>query len=409
MRRILIVGAGQSGLQMAIGLLADDYDVTLVSLHSPEEIRAGRVLSTQCLFGAALRDEHRHGLDTHNGAAPPIGGVGVGLADAKGGLSADWTGRLREPARSVDQRLKMAAWLEEVERRGGRILIHRATVEDLDRAADSYDLVVVATGRGELGELFERDGQRSEFAAPQRTLTAAYVHGMAEHAAGSVLRRNVLPGVGEILVTPSYTLGGPCHAITVEAVPGGPMDTAPGSDEGAEAMLARVLEAVRRHTPWEYERCRGVELTDGRAVLQGAVTPVVRKPVGRLPGGAAVLAMGDAVVTNDPVTSQGANSAAQCAKAYRRAIVDHGDRPFDAEFMRSAFDGHWQHARHVVAWSKVMLRMPPHVQELLQAAQYSQETADRFANGFADPADFIGWFLHPRRASEYLTSLPISV
>ncbi|ASU84222.1 oxygenase [Nocardiopsis gilva YIM 90087] len=407
MRRILIVGAGQSGLQVAIGLLADDYDVTLVSLHAPDEIRAGHVMSTQCLFGSALRDEHRHGLDIHNERAPRIGGIGVGIAGSDGRLGADWLGRLREPARSVDQRLKMAAWLEEFERRGGRLIIHGATVADLDRFSRAYDLVVVATGRGELGELFERDRDRSEFSAPQRTITTAYVHGMAEHAAGTVLRRNILPGVGEIMVTPSYTLSGPCHAITVEGVRGGPMDAGPGPLGDVDAVLAHILEAMREHAPWEYERCGDVELTDGRAVLQGAVTPVVRKPVGRLPGGGAVLAMGDAVVSNDPITSQGANSAAQCAKVYRRAIVDHGGRPFDEEFMRAAFDAYWQHARHVVAWSTVMLKMPQHAQELLHAAHYSQETADRFANGFADPADFIGWFLHPRRASEYLTSLPI--
>ena len=44
-RKILIVGAGQSGLQLAHGLLQNGYEVTLMSARTAEEIRAGRVMS----------------------------------------------------------------------------------------------------------------------------------------------------------------------------------------------------------------------------------------------------------------------------------------------------------------------------------------------------------------------------
>ncbi|MDI5982977.1 NAD-binding protein, partial [Amycolatopsis magusensis] len=50
MRKILIVGAGQSGLQLALGLQGHGYEVTLISNRTPEEIRGGRVKSTQCMF-----------------------------------------------------------------------------------------------------------------------------------------------------------------------------------------------------------------------------------------------------------------------------------------------------------------------------------------------------------------------
>ena len=43
MRKILIVGAGQSGLQLALGLQAQGYEVTVVSNRSPEDIQAGKV------------------------------------------------------------------------------------------------------------------------------------------------------------------------------------------------------------------------------------------------------------------------------------------------------------------------------------------------------------------------------
>ena len=42
MRRITIVGGGQSGLQLAIGLVQQGYDVTVVSNRTPDEIRDGR-------------------------------------------------------------------------------------------------------------------------------------------------------------------------------------------------------------------------------------------------------------------------------------------------------------------------------------------------------------------------------
>jgi 2-polyprenyl-6-methoxyphenol hydroxylase-like FAD-dependent oxidoreductase len=48
MRKILIVGAGQAGLQLAHGLLlAGGYEVTVMSQRPAGEIRQGRVTSTQ--------------------------------------------------------------------------------------------------------------------------------------------------------------------------------------------------------------------------------------------------------------------------------------------------------------------------------------------------------------------------
>ncbi|MBH1933664.1 FAD-binding oxidoreductase [Streptomyces sp. AV19] len=413
MRRILIVGAGQSGLQLALGLQARGYDVTLVSSRTADETRSGRVTSTQVMFASALARERELGLDFWSGRAPRIEGLGVSVAGppGPGGTGrvrriVDWVGRLEGCAQSVDQRLKMAGWLETFAARGGRLVVHGVSACDLDYFARRYDLVLVAAGKGELAGLFPRDAARSPYTAPQRCLALAYVHGLGprpEHPEYDAVRCNIVPGVGELLVIPALTLSGRADILFWEGLPGGPLDVFRTVDGPAE-HLARMLALVERFTPWEYGRATEVELTDAGATLAGRYTPVVRDPVGRLPSGGLVLGAGDAVVVNDPVTTQGANSAARCAASYLESIVEHGDEPFDEAWMRSAFDRWWAaDARHATRWTNAMLAPAPgHLRRLIGAAAGLQPVADRFANGFADPADFEGWLFEEAAAEAYL-------
>ncbi|MEV7027073.1 FAD-binding protein, partial [Kitasatospora sp. NPDC093558] len=146
MRRILIVGAGQAGLQLALGLQAHGYDVTVMTDRPGEAIRDGRVMSSQCMFDAALRTERALGLDLWADRAPQIEGLGVSVIGPDGERAIDWVGRLEAGAQSVDQRLKMSTWLETFASRGGAVEVRQATVADLDRLAPEYDLVLVAVG-----------------------------------------------------------------------------------------------------------------------------------------------------------------------------------------------------------------------------------------------------------------------
>ena len=54
----------------------------------------------------------------------------------------------------------------------------------------------------------------------------------------------------------------------------------------------------------------------------------MRHPVATLPFDSEVLALGDAVCLNDPITGQDSNNAAKAAALYRQSILNHGDRPF---------------------------------------------------------------------------------
>ncbi|WP_055588531.1 styrene monooxygenase/indole monooxygenase family protein [Peterkaempfera griseoplana] len=408
MSKILIVGAGQSGLQLALGLQSHGYDVTVMTNRTADEIRNGRVMSTQCMFSTALQHERDLGLNLWEDQAPRIEGLGVSVAGPDGGRVIDWVGHLDGYAQSVDQRLKMAGWLEAFARRGGQVVVHGVTVSDLDYFSRSFDLVLVAAGKGELVSMFGRDASRSPYDVPQRALAVSYVHGLGPRPEYDfeAVRCNLVPGVGELFVMPSLTTSGPCDILFWEGVPGGPLDVFTGVKD-PEEHLRTTLELMRTFTPWEYERAAGgVELTDGGGVLAGRYAPVVRNPVAVLPGGGLALGVADVVVANDPITGQGSNNASKCAAAYLDAILEHGDKPFDRDFMQGAFDRYWDSARHVTKWTNAMLAPPPeHVLNLIGAAGQLQPVADRFANGFDNPADFEEWFFEPEKAGAYLESV----
>ncbi|WP_416968469.1 styrene monooxygenase/indole monooxygenase family protein [Streptomyces sp. 4F14] len=408
MRKILVVGAGQSGLQLALGLQQHGYEVTLMSNRTADEIRSGRVMSTQCMFHTALQHERDLGIGFWESQAPRIEGLGVSVAGPAGERAIDWLGRLDGYAQSVDQRVKMAGWMETFAQRGGQLVIHGAAVGDLDYFSRTYDLVLVAAGKGELVSMFARNPERSPYDAPQRALAVAYVHGLGprpEHPGTEAVRCNLVPGVGELFVMPTLTTSGRADILFWEGVPGGPVDAFTGVKDPAE-HLALTLELMKTFLPWEYDRAKDAELTDAGATLAGRYAPTVRNPVGQLPGGGLVLGVADVVVANDPITGQGSNSAAKCAASYLTSILDHGEKEFDEEWMRATFELYWDTARHVTKWTNAMLAPPPeHVVNLLGAAGQLRPAADRFANAFDNPADFEHFFYEPQKTAAYLSSL----
>ncbi|MEV5708214.1 styrene monooxygenase/indole monooxygenase family protein [Actinoallomurus sp. NPDC052274] len=402
-RKILIVGAGQAGLQLALSLPADRYDVTVMTARTAEEIRDGRVMSTQMMFGPALDRERENGLNLWESQAPAVAAFNVTVAGPPGAEPLRFTAALDAHAQSVDQRVKMSAWLERFRARGGEVIVHHATAAELPALTERYDLTIVAAGRGDLVELFDRDPDRSPYDRPQRALSVIYVHGMAPRGGFSAehVGITVLPGVGELFTMPALTPSGRCDIIFFEAVPGGPLDRWDTLLDPPR-HLALALDLMRRYAPAEYERCRDVRPTDERCNLVGAYTPTVRRPVGEPGGGTPVLGMGDVVVANDPIAGQGANNAAHCAAVYARAILDHGDRPFDREWMRRTFEAYWGHARHSTAFSNLLLGpLPQHVQQVLGTAAGDPAVARRFVNGYADPGDFNGWLTGPDGGSTH--------
>lgn len=405
MRNILIVGAGQSGLQLALGLQAKGYGVTVVSNRPPEDIRDGKVMSSQCMFHDSLQHERDRGIAFWEKDCPPVEGISftVPHPEQAGVKALHWSHRLDRIAQSVDQRVKVPGWMADFAKRGGRLLIHDAGIDDLERWTLEHDLVIVAAGKGEIARMFERDAARSPYDRPQRALALTYVHGMRPREEHSAVNFNLMPGVGEYFVFPALTHSGPCEIMVFEGLPGGPMDCWRDVRTPSE-HLARSLEVLRRFLPWEAARCEHVELTDANGILSGAFPPTVRRPVGKLPSGRVVMGMADAVMLNDPITGQGSNNAAKFAHAVETAILAHGGAAFDAAFMQDTFERFWTgYGSHVTAWTNAMLQPPPpHVLQLLGAAAGSPAVARRIVNGFNDPTDYASFFMAPDRAEAYL-------
>jgi hypothetical protein len=402
MTKIGIVGAGQAGLQLGIGLLGSGYQVVMLSNLTGAQIAAGRVTSSQCMFDTARSHERALGLAFWDKACPLVEGIGFALAGEGPDKLLDWSARLDAPAQSVDQRVKMPRWMDEFQARGGELRIVDAGIAELEDLARECDLVLVASGKGEVGRLFERDAEKSPFDRPMRSLALTYVHGMRPREKYSAVNFNLIPGIGKYFVFPALTLSGPCEIMVFEAIPGGPMDLW-SAQASPEEHLEISQQVLKRFVPWEYERSRDCTLTDDLGALCGRFQPTVRRPVLTLSSGAKALGVGDAVCLNDPITGQGANNAAKCAASYLASILENEGRAFDAAWMQRTFDRYWDYTRDVVAWTNGMLQPPPqHMVELLGAAGAQPRVAHWFANNFDDPRRFFPTITDPALTAAFL-------
>jgi len=408
MRKIAIVGAGQSGLQLALGLQQRGYGVTVVSNRTPEQIRKGRVTSSQFQFHDSLQTERDLGINFWEKKCPVTEGIAFAIPGPDGGRALFWEARLDHYGQSIDQRVKFAGWMEEFARRGGDLVMEDAGVPHLDQYAKTHDLVLVAAGKGEIAQLFERDASRSPFSTPMRALALTYVKNMAPRKPYTAVSFNLIPGVGEYFVFPALTLNGECEIMVFEGVVGGPMDCWQDV-KTPEQHLTRSKEILERFLPWEAERCGNIQLTDEMGTLAGRFAPTVRKPICKLPSGGLALGMADVVVLNDPITGQGSNTASKAASIYMRRILEHGDKPFDAAWMQQTFDSFWEYAQWVVTWTNSLLVPPePQILQLMGAASQIPALASKISNGFNNPPDYHPWWFRPDEAEKLIQRLQAS-
>ncbi len=402
MRKIAIVGGGQSGLQLAFGLLRQRYEVTVVSNRTPEQIRQGRVSSSQFMFDDSLQNERDLGINFWEEECPVTEGIAFSIPGPGGNRALFWEAKLDRFGQSVDQRVKFGGWIEEFAKRGGNLVFEDAGVQALEKYASTNDLLIVAAGKGEVARLFETDPSHSPFSTPMRALALTYVKKMVPRKTFTAVAFSLIPGVGEYFVFPALTTTGACEIMVFEGVPGGPMDCW-GDVTTPEQHLQRSKEILQKFLPWEAERCRDIELTDDMGTLVGRFPPTVRKPICKLASGRLAFGMADVVVLNDPITGQGSNTASKAAKVYMNHILEHGNKPFDATWMQQTFDSFWNYGQWVVKWTNSLLTPPPaHILQLMGAASQIPALASKITNGFNNPPDYNPWWFDPAEAQKLL-------
>ncbi|MEQ4724815.1 styrene monooxygenase/indole monooxygenase family protein [Nonomuraea sp. B19D2] len=380
MAGIGIVGAGISGLTLALRLQQLGIDATLYSEADADAMRSGRLPNTVGRMGHTQARERELGSEHYRDPGCLMTSAKLSI---KGDPPLEFLGRVPEPIHAVDFRLLLPAYLDDFTGRGGELVVTGAAPDaaQVDRWSREHELMVVAAGRRSVAELFPPDPTRSPYDRPQRILTAGLYGGLD---LGPMFSYNVSPGCGEILRLPMMTRHGVASGVLVEAVPGGPLE--PISRLPAAEVAGELARLLPEHAPRLAERTdTGFELLGKEDLLQGAVTPVVREAVAELPSGRIALAVGDAWITNDPLTGQGANLGSACAWIAADAIAAGG--PYDAAFGHTTAERMWEAAAPVTHWTNAFLRPPAeHVMTLLLAAATRQDVADLVLGLFANPA-----------------------
>ncbi|MGW2159325.1 styrene monooxygenase/indole monooxygenase family protein [Nonomuraea sp. NPDC001699] len=376
-----IVGAGISGLTLALRLQQLGVPTTLYSEGDAEDLGRGRLPNTVGRMARAQARERElgslHFLD-------PGCLLTAGRLSIKGDPPLEFTARVAEPFHAVDFRVLLPALMDDYTSRGGHLVVDPLPPDagQVGRWSRGHELMVVATGRRSVRALFPRDPARSPYLAPQRVLAAGLFRGFDP---GPAFGFNISPGCGEMLSMAMMTRAGVRGGVLVEAIPGGPLEVLARVPvhEFAEALLALLPE----HAPRLAEQLdpAAFELLGPDDLLQGAITPVVREAVAELPGGGVALAIGDAWIANDPITGQGANLGSACAWIAAEAVAAGG--PYDAAFAREVTRRMWVAAGPVTAWTNAFLRPPAeHVLALLRAASTRQDVAELVLSLFGDPA-----------------------
>jgi len=418
MRRIAIIGSGQAGLLTAHALLKAGYQVTLYSDRTAEQwLHESKPTGSATRFDMALQFEYELGLDSWENDAPWGDGGHVTICPVPGNRMLTVSGRYRRPFLAIDLRLQSHAWMKQLVKRGGRLVIEKITVERLDEISAEHELTIVATGRGDLCALFERNPERSVYDKPQRHLAMVCVKGPPMGFDGIPMlpvKLTAIGPLGECFWIPYYHKDvGQSWNLIFEARPGSPMDRF-GDCKNGEQVLQIGKQIIREYIPWDYPWVKNAELSDVHGWQVGRFAPTVRSAVGRLPSGRVVTGVGDTIMTLDPIGGQGANNGNKMARNLTECIVAHGDRPFDAQWMTDTFEKFY--ARHGYATytaNNMQLEAPtPGVRDLL-FAQYGSDgrfdnnsdmqlLANAFVENSNDPAQMLPMMLDRKKMHQFI-------
>ncbi|MFF2556801.1 styrene monooxygenase/indole monooxygenase family protein [Nocardia sp. NPDC058058] len=345
-RSAAVIGAGQTGVTAALGLLDAGFDVTLYSDRDQRALRDDvPATGTALEFGETQQAESALGLDTYTARAPRHTGLTVRIAGPEREELIAFDGHFDGYVGvAVDTRLKADERLTAFAERGGRFIVQQVTPEKLGSIAAGVDLTLVATGRGGLSELFPVDETRTPYSAPQRSLLTVTVTGLdyddsvfahRSRAGGARSGFSIFADQGEGWWGPYlHKDAGPSWAFLGWARPGSEWEKRFAAADSADSALRIVRELYRDYIDWDLPEVQATQVIaeDPHSWLKGAVRPVVRAGVGHTGSGHPVASLGDTSAAYDPIAGQGAQSGLIQAQRLVAAAAVH-DGPFDEEWI----------------------------------------------------------------------------
>lgn len=189
-----IVGAGVAGLHLGMLLRRKGVPVTLYSERAPQQLGSGRLPNAVAHHHVTLSRERALGVEHWDAGEF---GYGVHHHYLGGPSPVRFIGRFSAPSRAVDQRMVLPRLVHDFCDAGGTVEHRRIAPAEVEELARRHDLVVVATGRGGLSELFPRRADLSPFDWPQRRLCVGLYDGIAPAEPRGVTL-SIAPGHGEL-------------------------------------------------------------------------------------------------------------------------------------------------------------------------------------------------------------------
>ncbi|TQR84314.1 monooxygenase [Mycobacterium hodleri] len=404
-KRIAIVGAGTAGLHLGLYLQSKGVDATIFTDKKIEDYPSVRLLNTVAHHAVTVEREKSLGVDHW----PNDGYYGHYYYVGIPGNPLEFYGDLNTgPSRAVDYRIYLPTLMQDFTDRGGHIEYRDVTLDNISELSDEYDLVVIGTGKGGLGQLFARDEKNSPFTSPQRQLCVGLFKGIAQQDTKAVTFC-ISPGAGEMIEIPTLTFSGDASALVFENHPGSDLEelTHARYDADPRAFLDLVLDKLRTHYPITARRIDEDEFdlaNNSLDLLQGAVTPSVRDGHVTLANGKTALLIGDAHATVDPVLGQGGNMASYAGHVVGQAIV--AAQEFDQDFFTRIDADRENRVLGATRWTNFMLtsltELPESFIQFLGAVSLNRGLADKFTDNFNFPEVQWDLFSNPDAAAPWI-------
>jgi len=379
-----IVGAGIAGLHLALYLQKHGVDATLITDRAPEDYRNSRLLNTVAHHHVTIAREDYLGV---NHWTDPRDHYYYHDHVFNFPQPLSFRGDFSRPSRAVDYRIYLPVLMNDFMRRGGKIEYRRIDASDIGPLVDRFDLLVVSTGKGPLGQLFTYRPEHTPYSQPQRRLCVGLYTGVRQPNPMNVTL-SVSPGHGEMIVIPTITFDGVANALLMENVPGGDMEELAtlNYDDDPKHFLSVLLGKLEKHHPTTYDRIDTSRfgLAQPQDLLQGGVVPTVRNTVVEFDGGKCAIALGDVHSIVDPMMGQGANVASYAAFVLGEAIVN--SDVLDARFCEKVDLKRQDRVLAAARWTNIMLQPPSEaLGMLIGTMSQNPALANEFTENFNYP------------------------